>query len=357
MSKYSILLWTCLLISFVLPWFMATLLAWVYTEVYEKDSSVSESPSLGYITALLQTSSCVVYMVFVCALLLCLGLIGRPDNHCAYCCLVSGIPVFCVVPIAAGSLVLISAFERDVLLNRNIGVTAAVLCFFSTLPCCCILVCSLACGTRAKGKRSRYPVPLAYIPVLGDWQQREDKWETKRQQRKFTSDYPSDYPPGPVPSYKVGRSSCAIKDGVKSHVRSPPHANSRLSPVDTKRSSGSTASSSHPKGTEKASKVVNNSQKRFTLTSFLKARRESSSASTFVDERQSSENQNRRHSEPAINSMTTTEKGQPLTTENVSKPNLREGSITNVTLKEIHVVSDHQSVTVSGQKQVRIALP
>ena len=353
MNNYSILLWTCILVLFVLPWFLATLFAWVYTEVYEKDSSVSESPSLGYITALLQTSSSVVYVVFMCALLLCLGLVGRPDSHCAYCCLVSGIPVFCVVPVAAGSLVLISALERDLLIDRNIGLTAAVLSFFSTLPCCCILVCSLTCGTRAKGKRSRYPIPLAYIPVLGDWQQREDKWEKKRQQRKFTNDYPSDYPPGPAPSYKVGRSSSADKGSVKSYVRSPPHASrSRgLTPVDTmcatKRGSGSTATSSHPKGTDKATKVIDGSRKRFTLTSFLNARKESS-CSTYVDETGC---QNRRHSEPAINLLTTAEKGQPLTTENISKPNRRKGSITNTTFKDICVVSDHQSVTISDKSE------
>ena len=223
MSRYSVFLWLCILVSFVLPWLLATIFAWVYTEIYEKESSSGkepESPALGYVTAVLHTSNFVVYIVFVCAALLCIGIVGRPDSHWAYCCLVLGIPVFCVVPVTAGSLALISAFGRGALIGRNIGITAAVLCFFSSLPCLCVLVCALTCGTRAKGKRSRYPVPLAYIPVLGEWPQRQDKWEKKRQQRKFTDDYPSDCPPGPIPDYKAVRVGSVDSGGVKSSSNS-----------------------------------------------------------------------------------------------------------------------------------------
>ena len=340
MNKYSALLWTCVLVFLVLPWLLATIFVWVYTELYETQSESEEgsSPRLGYVTALLQTLSVFVYIVFTLGGLLCIGIVGRPDDLWTYCCLVLGVPVFFTIPVASGILLLVSSLSNVASTGRDIGITATILCFSSTLPCCCVLICALACGTRGKGKRSRYPTPIAYVPVLGELKQREDRWEVMKKRREFTDDYPADSPPGPLPSYKAARSKTTEngsvgKSSVAKSKESDGHRESRSSisvASDTnKKSSANSVLTQDVSKTEKDS-----SPRKFSLTAFLNARRKSSSTS---QESKPVDGEPRRFSEPAVKSELTKEKSGQVKTESNSKPKSR---VTNQTVKESRVVSN-----------------
>jgi hypothetical protein len=324
MNRYSVLLWTCIVTFLVLPWLLATIFAWVYAGGYETQSRSEEdmSPRLGYVTAILQSSSVIVYTVFTLGGLVCMGIVGRPDNLWTYCCLVVGVPVFFTIPVVSGVLLLVSALKNVGSTGRNIGVTATILCFCSTLPCCCILICALACGTRGKGKRSRYPTPIAYVPVLGELEQREDKWEAMKRRREFTDDYPASSPPGP----KVSKSK-TTKDGEHTgkSTKSGGHQDSRPSTSVTQIDAGSKSSAGTlatvKKGSENVSKTDaggDSSRRKFSLTAFLNPRRKSAAGS---QERKSVDREARRNSEPAIKGGLSKEKGQQKKTESSSKPN------------------------------------
>ena len=294
MNRYSVLLWTCILTVFVLPWLLATIIAWVYAEGYEVQSRSDEdtSPGLGYVTAIMQSSSVIVYIVFTLGGLICMGIVGRPDDLWTYCCLVIGVPVFFTIPVASGVLLLVSAFNNVGSTGRNIGITATIFCFSSTLPCCCVLICALACGTRGKGKRSRYPTPIAYLPVLGELKQREDKWEAVKRRREFTDDYPASSPPGPPSDHKAAKSANSVTE-------------------------------------------EDGSQKKFSLTAFLNPRRKSSSSPS--QESKSVDKEPRRYSEPAIkNGLSKERSPQQAKTESNSKPNSKVDSIAKPPVKETH---------------------
>ena len=283
-----------------------------------------------------------------------MGIVGRPDDLWTYCCLVLGVPVFFTIPVASAILLLVSALNNVGSTGRNIGITATVLCFSSTLPCCCVLICALACGTRGKGKRSRYPTPIAYVPVLGELKQREDKWEAMKRRREFTDDYPASSPPGPPPDYKAAKSK--TNDSKKSQLKeisSNGHRESRpstsVAKIDANRkSSAGTLSTvkedSNQKlatGSETVSKTVteeDSSQRKFSFTAFLNLRRKLTASSRERNDREA-----RRNSEPAIKNGLSKEKSQQVKTESISKPNSRVDSIAKPP-----VMGSHDTVPVSN---------
>ena len=353
----------------LLPWLLATVLAWVYAGAYEEQSGGTEGDlgRLGYVSAILQTSSSIVYIVFILGAFVCIGVVGRPQSHWSYLCLVLAIPVFFTVPITSGILILISALNNEPTTDRNIGITAMIFCFTSTLPCCCIIACALTCGTRGKGRRSRYPLPIAYIPVLGEWEQREDKSEIKKTQREFTDDYPSDSPPGPLPSYKAERLKLKnAKNEVKSHKNTSPKSLPYFRDIGHNESSKpSTASSAHRRAsagslstiredTDQNASVDNqevtekelkgdkdNSHRKFSLTAFLNSRRKSSPSSVETQERRSADT-HRRHSEPDFMVGATKDKGQTVTILKTPKPKNADK-----TVSKVHVLTDQRAVSAN----------
>lgn len=325
MNRYSVLLWTCIVTFLILPWLLATIFAWVYAGGYETQNQSEEdaSPRLGYVTAIMQTSSVLVYIAFTLGGIICMGIVGRPDDLWTYCCLVLGVPVFFTIPVASGVLLLVSALNNVGSTGRNIGITATILCFSSTLPCCCVLICALACGTRGKGKRSRYPTPIAYVPVLGELEQREDKWEARRRQREFTDDYPASSPPGPPRSKKINT------DTKKSSISPSKENSGHREPKPVARIEAN-RNSSMTKGSESVSKTEDSSQRKFSLTAFLNPRRKSAASS---QERKSVQDREaRRNSEPTFKNGLSKEKSQHVKTESGSKPNTRDSlPISNAT--------------------------
>lgn len=340
MNRYTVLLWTCIIIFLVLPWLLATIFAWVYAGGYETQSQSEEdtSPSLGYVTAIMQSSSVIVYVVFTLGGLICMGIVGRPDDLWTYCCLVVGVPVFFTIPVVSGVLLLVSALNNVESTGRNIGVTATILCFCSTLPCCCILICALACGTHGKGKRSRYPTPIAYIPVLGELEQKEDKWEAMKRRREFTDDYPAT---GPPPDHKAAKSKTTKdRDRTEKFSKGGGHKDSRPSTsVDASRKSSAGTLSTVKEGSENVSKAVakeDTSRRKFSLTAFLNPRRQSAASS---QERKSADREARRKSEPASKNDPSKEKGQQVKTGSSSKP--------NTTVAKPPVVESHDTLPIS----------
>ena len=338
MNRYSVLLWTCIVISLVLPWLLATIFAWVYAGGYETQSQSEEdmSPRLGYATAIMQSTSVIVYVVFTLGGLICMGIVGRPDDLWTYCCLVLGVPVFFTIPVVSGVLLLVSALNNVVgSTGRNIGVTATILCFCSTLPCCCILICALACGTRGKGKRSRYPTPIAYVPVLGELEQKEDKWEAMKRRREFTDDYPAG---GPPPDHKATKSK-TTKDGDHTEKSSKGGKESR--PSTSVGASRKSSASTVKEGSENVSKAVveeDSSRRKFSLTAFLNPWRKSAANS---QESKLADGEARRNSEPASTSKNglSKVKDQQVKTGSSSKP--------NTSVAKPPVVESHDTLQIS----------
>ena len=364
MNRYSVLLWMCVLTYLVLPWLLATIFAWVYAGGYESQSQSAKedsSPRLGYVTAIMQSSSVIVYVVFTLGGLICMGIVGRPDDLCTYCCLVLGVPVFFTIPVASGILLLVSALNNVGSTGRNIGITATILCFCSTLPCCCVVICALACGTRGKGKRSRYPTPIAYIPILGELEQREDKWEEVKRRREFTDGYPSSTPPGPPPDYKAAKSKTTKNGDTGKSLGSGGCKDSRqYTSVAQSDANGKVSSSAGilstiekdsdhklPTGSESASKTdakEEGSQRKFLLTTFFNPRRKSAASS---QESKSDDREARRYSEPAIkNGPLSKDKSQQVKMESSSKPNTAVKSVAKPPIMGSH---DTQPVSVPGK--------
>lgn len=386
MNKYTAILWICILIFLVLPWLSATILAWVYAGGYEKQSGGQEGdPAPGEVIAAIQTSSSIVYIIFILGALVLIGIVGRPDDNCTYFCLVVGIPVFVVVPIVAGSVLLVSAINNKSSVGNSIGIAAAVLCFCHTLPCCCILVCGLACGTRGRGRRSRYPMPIAYIPILGEWKQKEDTWEKMKGRREFTDDYPTDSPPGPPPSYKTTKynnaengeaisssrrssaSSVSYYDGRRKSLMSVTSENRRRSSVGSlsiiKEDSrlDSTALEGHRRTSAVSDDVFKpgegNSRKRFSLSTILNPRRKSSANSQESQEDKPVGRRLRRYSEPAIKIGVTTGNSShsDYCGSSTSGSNSRKSSVADPTVKELYAVHRYGRKVSSSSVQGKMA--
>lgn len=205
MLKVACALWSVVLLFLVAPWTVATILAWVYTEAFEEPPDDLSRPKLGWVSAILQTVSLVVYLLYVPLMVLFIGIAGR-RSLLSFCCLVVGVPVFTVAPMVAGGTILYTVLVAEGKGAKEVGVAAAVCCIFSTMTCCFLLCWAIACGGRGRGKHHRYPIPLAYLPFLKDFKEVEREKEVDDHDR-YTNDYPkplADCKPGLSSSTSVG---------------------------------------------------------------------------------------------------------------------------------------------------------
>ena len=183
--------WTVLLVLLAVPWVAATLLAWVYAEVFHSPNDPPQL-TLEQIFATLQSVSGILYLLYIPAALLCVGLVGRRSTF-SYCCLVLGLPVFVAVPAVAGVGILVVTLtnqQASVMTEAGrVGIASGVCCLLSTVTCFFLLVWSMACGSKGRGRRHQYPTPLAYFPVLRDCHEIERREEVADSDR-YTADYP-----------------------------------------------------------------------------------------------------------------------------------------------------------------------
>lgn len=150
-----------------------------------------------------QTASALLYIIYISIAIPCIGVVSRQSVF-SFCCLAAGIVVFGVVPAVTGACILVTIlFSGDsVPSSSNVetdirGITTAVLCFLSTITCCCVLCMAILCGSKGRGKNSRYPTPLAYIPFLRDFVEVREESGRRNNAGLYTSDYPppcSDFP-------------------------------------------------------------------------------------------------------------------------------------------------------------------
>lgn len=181
------------------PWFVAMILAWVYTEEFEPDPEDPTQPKVGWIVAILQTVSGLIYLTYVLFLVAVIGMLGR-RSMCSFCCLVAGVPVFVVAPLVVGGAILttslsLSSSDGEELPSdgvRDMGIAAGVCCLLSTSVCIFLLCWAMICGSRGRAKNHRYPIPLAYFPFLRDFEEIKKK---DREERNISEMYTADYPP------------------------------------------------------------------------------------------------------------------------------------------------------------------
>ncbi len=209
MCKVSCLLWITAAVVLAVPWTVATILCWTYTEAFELDPKNDDQPKTGWIIAILQSVSAVAYLVYIPCAVLFIGLVGR-RSHFSFCCLVAGIPVFGAVPMVTGSVILfisLSAADEDGG-ARVVGLVTGVSCILSTVTCLFLLCWAMFCGSRGRGKEHRYPIPLAYMPFLRDFRDVGREREVSENER-----YTEDYPP---PRYTFGeRKTLSAADWAK----------------------------------------------------------------------------------------------------------------------------------------------
>lgn len=198
-------LWTLLLLVLVLPWSCAMILAWVYTEAFEAEPQDPTQPKVGWIVAIVQTSSGLLYSTYILLLVLLIGMVGR-KSMCSFCCLVAGIPVFVVAPLVVGGAILSTSLsssggggeESGSVKARDVGVAAGVCCLLSTAVCIFLLCWAIICGSKGRARNHRYPIPLAYFPWIRDFEEIEKK---DREERDIAEMYTADYPP-PFSEYR-----------------------------------------------------------------------------------------------------------------------------------------------------------
>lgn len=189
MNRYTVTFWVCILIFMIVPWLTATVLSWTYTEGYEGERGEGDKVEVGEVAAIIQSSSAALYLVYILAAMILMGVVGQADSYWTYCCLVIGIPVFVAVPVVCAVILFVSAFQNPDSVGTQVGIAAAVFCLTSTSVCLCITTCALFCGTFGKGKTSRYPTPLAYLPILEKTERRED--QEVEEENMYTDDYPT----------------------------------------------------------------------------------------------------------------------------------------------------------------------
>lgn len=177
----------------MIPWTAATILVWVYTEAFEADAT---EPKIGWVMAILHTASAAVYVAYIPLAILFIGLVGR-RNMFSFCCVVAGLPVFAVVPMITGGALLFvslsSSSEQEGDASgkggTRIGIAAGVACLLSTAACLFIVCWAMICGSRGRGKKHQYPIPLAYFPFLRDFKATMNEQEVVDSER-YTADYP-----------------------------------------------------------------------------------------------------------------------------------------------------------------------
>lgn len=177
-----------ILALFAVPWIVATILTWIYTEAFEETPEDTAQPKFGWVSAILQTASVMVYLVYIISAIFFIGIAGRRSIF-SFCCLVMGIPVFAVAPIVVGGIILYTALTASDDSVKEVGIAASVCGFFSTITCCFVLCWAMLCGGKGRGRKHRYPIPLAYFPFLEDFKEVRKEREVDDSE-KYTSDYP-----------------------------------------------------------------------------------------------------------------------------------------------------------------------
>ena len=198
MSREKNCLWFVFLIVFCLPWFVATLIVWLYTAIYDStagetsgetgsNGSQSAGTTASMVIAIVHICSGFLYVMYALLAILFIGCAGR-SSLCSFCCIVVGIPLFAAIPLVEGVVLLWGTLSRHSAgTSRTVGLVAAVTCFLSTVFCFIVTLVALICGSRGKGRHHRFPIPLAYLPFLKDFEEYEEEHDGSS---KYTNDYP-----------------------------------------------------------------------------------------------------------------------------------------------------------------------
>lgn len=227
-------MWWLALLVLVLPWCVATLLVWIYSEAFatrfdstnnnskERDNQLDSAGSR--IVSIVQTCSALVYILYIFFAIVWIGVLGR-GKLCSYCCLVVGVPTFAVIPVAACGTLLVTAVSSTSKkkVDVDMGIAAAVSCLLSTVFCLVMTCWALMCGSRGRGKNHRYPIPLAYLPFLRDFK----KDPVVERELNDVDKYTTGYPP-PLSSFHDRESS------DNSSANSPKSSDRRASTVSNK---------------------------------------------------------------------------------------------------------------------------
>lgn len=174
---------------------MATTLCWIYTEAFEEDPQPDDDVQIktGWIVAILQSVSAVVYLVYIPLAVMFIGMVGRRSLF-SFCCLVAGLPVFGVVPIVTGGVILSfspsAGDEENGGAAETVGIVTGVFCMLSTVTCLFLLCWAMLCGSKGRGKENRFPIPLAYVPFLSDFKDVREREDAVSESERYTADYP-----------------------------------------------------------------------------------------------------------------------------------------------------------------------
>ena len=190
MNRYTVTFWICLLLFMIVLWLAAAILPWVYTTGYEGDTNDRDDTEVGEVAAIIQSSSAGLYLLYIIIAVIWMGAVGQADSYWTYCCLVIGIPLFAAVPLVCAIILFVGAFQNPDSVGMEVGIAAAVFCLISTSVCLCTAIFALFCGTSGRGKTSRYPSPLAYLPILEKTQKRQVSVEME-ETSMYTDDYPT----------------------------------------------------------------------------------------------------------------------------------------------------------------------
>ena len=168
-SKLCII--STLLVVIAIPWLLATVFTWIYAEAFQSESTSHLGVDRGIAT--LQSVSAFLYIGYIISALVCMYCIGDPKDTCVRFCLVVGIAVFALVPIAAGITLSVTAAAKTTSPGKGIGAFCAILCVLSTTLCCVITFWALFCGSRGARGESRFPAPIALVPRL--WEEKGNR--------------------------------------------------------------------------------------------------------------------------------------------------------------------------------------
>lgn len=164
-----------LLVVIAIPWLLATVFTWIYAEAFQSESTSHLGVDRGIAT--LQSVSAFLYIGYIISALVCMYCIGDPKDTCVRFCLVVGIAVFALVPIAAGITLSVTAAAKTTSPGKGIGAFCAILCVLSTTLCCVITFWALFCGSRGARGESRFPAPIALVPRL--WEEKGNHSDEK----------------------------------------------------------------------------------------------------------------------------------------------------------------------------------
>lgn len=192
------MLWSIAVAVSVAPWIAATLLLWVYVEVFEQEPADDTNKlKISWVMAILHTVSPLVYLTYILSAIVSIGLAGR-RNLFSFCCLATGIPVFTLVPTITGVALLYVALSSgdklqdgaaEEMMSKGFGIATGVACLLSTVMCLYVVCLAIMCGSKGRGKDHQYPTPLAYFPFLRDFKATRTEGKVEDGER-YTADYP-----------------------------------------------------------------------------------------------------------------------------------------------------------------------